>query len=117
MSTSQDSASRSLTVAARLVRHEFLQELERFLLLLASGLLDDHRQLAVLRLNLGHWQELGARRQDRGLDDGVLGAVEAEELAQGAVIDDLDIDLDAILAVVDAANAELIRPASVAQHP
>ena len=40
--------------------------------------------LAIFRLDLRQRQEIGARRQDRSLDDGVLGAIEAEEIAHAS---------------------------------
>ena len=67
----------------------------------AAGLLDQDGQLAVFGEDLVAGQEVRPGRQDRGLDDRVLGAVEAEEVAQAALGDRLGLDRRPVVAVVE----------------
>ena len=63
-----------------------------------AGFPDDDFELAELGLDLRPRQEGDTRRQDRRLDDGMLGAVEAEEIATRPVVQDLRFDGHAVLA-------------------
>ena len=48
----------------------------------SAGLLDEDGQLPIRRHDLGQGEEVEPGRQDRGLDDRVLGPVQAEEVAR-----------------------------------
>jgi hypothetical protein len=82
-----------------------------------SCFLDDESQPAVLGGDLRSRQEGGARGQDGGFQHGVLGPVEAEEVAQPLRVDDLRLDAHPLLRRVDQPHAELVGAAGVAQHP
>ena len=83
--------SGSSLVAGGLV-HVLVQEAEGRVLGRAAGLVDEDGELAELGEDLGQGQEGRPRGQDRRLDHGVLGAVEAEEVAEPALGDGLGDD-------------------------
>src|SRR5207248_6910813 len=85
-----------------------LQKVKRLALLSAAGLVHEHAEFAVLRLDLLNREEFGPRGQNGGLDHGVLGPVEAEEVTQPAGVDDLRLDAHPLSALVHRRDAELI---------
>src|SRR5262249_45184333 len=108
---SRPKCSRAPVTISSMARPDPLQERteegERLALAAATGLLDRDGQAGELGLDLRQRQEGNARRQDGGLDDGVLGPVEAEEVAQPAGVEDLDLEGRPLGAAGAGGDAEL----------
>ena len=88
----------------------------RLALAWSCRLVHEHLQPAELRTDLLGGQEVGARGEDRRLEDRVARAIEAEELAPAAAADHHGADAGAQLAVVDRLHAHLAPRAGVGQH-
>ena len=56
------------------------------------------------------------RGEDRGFDDRVLGAVEAEEFAEDAAVDDAGDDAGALVGVIERLDLEGVPAARVGEN-
>src|SRR5260370_19970112 len=90
-----------------------VEKVEGILLLLSAGLGHDDGQFLELGFDFIQGQESRPGGQDGRLDHGMLGPVEAEEIAQPARMDHLNLNAHAFLPVIDGANAKLVITASV----
>ena len=77
--------------------------------------LDEHGQPVELAANMFGVEQADPRGQDGRFDDGVLGAIEAEEIAQRAAVDDAGDNRRALVAVVERLDAKRVPAAGVGQ--
>jgi len=91
------------------------QEGEGGVFLGTAGFLNEDGQLVILGLDFVQRQKGRARGEDGSLDDRVLGAVEAEEIAQPSAVDHLRLQANALLGVIAGDNAELVETAGVSE--
>src|SRR5579883_3602322 len=93
------------------------QQIEGSMFLGAAGFLDKHSELSIFRLDFEQRQERGASGQDGGLDDGVLGAVEAEEIAESAAMHNLRLEARPFAMDILRDDAKFIESAGIGKHP
>jgi hypothetical protein len=92
------------------------EESEGFFLVRPACFVNDYLELSIVRLDFGEWQEARPRGKDGGFENGVFRSIEAEEVAQRFGVQNVHLEPRAFLAVIDAANPELIESACIGQH-
>src|SRR6185312_6849581 len=81
------------------------QEFERSMFVVTAGLVNEDGELGVFGENLVAREKGDSRGQDGGLDDRVLGTIEAEEITHSPGCDGLRLDHHAVLMVVERRDA------------
>ena len=91
------------------------QKLECFVLTWAAGFFDEHSEAIEIGPNLVGRKKLRPRSKDGSLNNRVFRAVEAEEFAKRAAVNNASDDFGAIVTVIERFNAESVPAAGVCE--